>query len=78
MKFSLAWLKQYLETDATTQEIAARLNALGIEVEALEDPAEKLAGFRVARVLTDAPHHDSDKLQVLTVDDVEGETLQVV
>ena len=78
MKFSLAWLKQYLETDATTQEIAARLNALGIEVEALEDPAEKLAGFRVARVLTAAPHPDADKLQVLTVDAGEGETLQVV
>ena len=78
MKFSLAWLKQYLETDATTQAIAARLNALGIEVEALEDPAERLAGFRVARVLTAAPHPNADKLQVLTVDAGEGETLQVV
>jgi phenylalanyl-tRNA synthetase beta chain len=78
MKFSLAWLKQYLETDATAQEIAARLNALGIEVEALEDPAERLAGFRVARVLTAAPHPNADKLQVLTVDAGDGEALQVV
>jgi phenylalanyl-tRNA synthetase beta chain len=77
MKFSLAWLKQYLETDATAQEIAARLTALGIEVEELADPAEKLAGFRVARVLTAAPHPNADKLQVLTVDTGEGE-LQVV
>ena len=35
MKFSLAWLKQYLDTDATAAEIAARLNALGIEVEGI-------------------------------------------
>jgi phenylalanyl-tRNA synthetase beta chain len=78
MKFSLAWLKQYLDTEATAQEIAARLNALGIEVEALEDPAEKLAGFRIARVLTAAPHPNADKLQVLTVDTGQGEALQVV
>ena len=77
MKFSLAWLRQYLDTDATAQDIAARLTALGIEVEALEDPAEKLAGFRVAKVLTAAPHPNADKLQVLTVDTGEGE-LQVV
>ena len=55
MKFSLAWLSQYLDTEATAPEIAAKLNALGIEVEALEDPAERLAGFRVAKVLTAAP-----------------------
>src|SRR5687768_16309741 len=78
MKFSLAWLKQYLETEASAQEIAARLNALGIEVEELEDPAEKLAGFRVARVLTAAPHPNADKLQVLTVDAGQGKPLQVV
>ena len=78
MKFSLAWLTQYLETEATAAEIAAKLNALGIEVEGLEDPAEKLAGFRVARVLTAAPHPNADKLQVLTVDNGQGEPLQVV
>jgi tRNA-binding EMAP/Myf-like protein len=78
MKFSLAWLKQYLETGASAQEIAAKLNALGIEVEGLEDPAERLAGFRVAKVLTAAPHPNADKLQVLTVDTGDGEPLQVV
>jgi phenylalanyl-tRNA synthetase beta chain len=78
MKFSLAWLKQYLETDATVAEIAARLNALGIEVEGIEDPAERLAGFRIAKVLTAAPHPNADKLQVLTVDAGDGDPLQVV
>ncbi|MDD3798819.1 MAG: phenylalanine--tRNA ligase subunit beta [Novosphingobium sp.] len=78
MKFSLTWLKQYLETGADAAEISAKLNAIGIEVEGIEDPAEKLAGFRVAKVLTARPHPDADKLQVLTVDTGEGEPLQVV
>lgn len=78
MKFSLTWLKDYLETDATVAEICDALNAIGLEVEGVEDPAEKLAGFRIAHVLTAARHPDADKLQVLTVDTGEGEPLQVV
>jgi len=78
MKFSLTWLKDYLDTTASVAEICDALNAIGLEVEGVEDPAEKLAGFRVAKVLTAARHPDADKLQVLTVDTGEGEPLQVV
>jgi phenylalanyl-tRNA synthetase beta chain len=78
MKFSLDWLEVFLETEASAADIAAALNRIGLEVEGLEDPAEKLAGFRVAEVLTAAPHPNADKLQVLTVNTGEGEPLQVV
>ena len=78
MKFSLDWLKVFLETEASGAEIAAALNRIGLEVERLEDPAEKLAGFRVAEVLTAQPHPNADKLQVLTVSTGAGEPLQVV
>ncbi|KPF62979.1 phenylalanine--tRNA ligase subunit beta [Porphyrobacter sp. AAP60] len=78
MKFALTWLKDHLETSATVAEICDGLNAIGLEVEGVEDPAEKLAGFRVAHVLTAARHPDADKLQVLTVDTGEGDPLQVV
>lgn len=78
MKFSLTWLKDYLETDATVADICDALNAIGLEVEGVEDPAEKLAGFRIAHVLTAARHPDADKLQVLTVDTGDGQPLQVV
>ncbi|MDP2130130.1 MAG: phenylalanine--tRNA ligase subunit beta [Erythrobacter sp.] len=78
MKFSLAWLKDHLETTATVAEICDALNAIGLEVESVEDPADKLAGFSVAHVLTAARHPDADKLQVLTVDTGEGDPLQVV
>ena len=78
MKFSLEWLTYFLETDASVQEIAATLNRIGHEVEGIEDPAEKLAGFRVAEVLTAGPHPDADKLQVLSVSTGVAEPLQVV
>lgn len=78
MKFSLGWLSHYLDTDADVAAIAAKLNAIGIEVEGIEDPAERLKGFTVAKVLTAAPHPQADKLQVLTVDTGAGDPLQVV
>lgn len=78
MKFSLTWLKDHLETEASVEEIAAKLNAIGLEVEGIENPADKLAGFTVARVLTAERHPNADKLQVLSVDTGSGEPLQVV
>jgi phenylalanyl-tRNA synthetase beta chain len=82
MKFTLSWLKDHLETDASVDEITRRLNAIGLEVEGVEDPAERLAGFRIARVLTAEKHPQADKLKLLTVDggpEVNGgQPLQVV
>jgi phenylalanyl-tRNA synthetase beta chain len=77
MKFSLSWLKSHLDTKATIQDVADTLNRIGLEVEGIENPAERLAGFRVARVLTAEKHPQADKLQVLTVDAGNG-PLQVV
>jgi phenylalanyl-tRNA synthetase beta chain len=77
MKFTLSWLKEHLDTSATIIEIAGALNAIGLEVEGIENPAEKLLAFRIARVLTAAPHPQADKLQVLSVDAGDG-PLQVV
>src|SRR5262245_27050786 len=78
MKFSLSWLKDHLETDASVAEIAEKLTAIGLEVEELSNPAEALAPFVVAKVLTAEKHPQADKLQVLTVDAGTGETIQVV
>jgi phenylalanyl-tRNA synthetase beta chain len=78
MKFSLSWLKDHIDTSASVEEIARTLNAIGLEVEGVEDPAEKLSGFRVAKVLTAERHPNADKLQVLTVDAGDGQPLQVV
>ncbi len=78
MKFSREWLGWFLNSDASVDEIATKLNAIGIEVEAIDDPADRLAGFRIARVLEAVPHPDADKLQVLTVDAGEADALTVV
>ncbi len=78
MKFSLTWLKDHLETTASAADLAAAMNRIGLEVEGLEDPAERLAGFTVAEVLTAAPHPDADKLQVLTVSTGTGDPQQIV
>ena len=78
MKFTLSWLKEHLDTDASAQEIADKLTAIGLEVEEVSSPAEALAPFRVAKVLTAEKHPQADKLQVLSVDAGTGETIQVV
>ncbi len=77
MKFSLSWLKAHLETDADINAVAETLTRIGLEVESIENPAEKLAAFRIAKVLSAAPHPQADKLQVLSVDAGER-PLQVV
>ena len=78
MKFSLSWLKEHLDTDASAEAIADKLTAIGLEVEELSNPAAALAAFTVARVLTADKHPQADKLQVLTVDAGTGEKIQVV
>jgi phenylalanyl-tRNA synthetase beta chain len=77
MKFTLSWLKDHLDTDAPANEIADKLTAIGLEVEGLTNPAEALAPFRVARVLSAEKHPQADKLQVLSVDAGDG-PVQVV
>jgi len=78
MKFTLSWLKEHLETDADLATIVETLTRIGLEVEGVENAAEKLAPFTIAQVLTAAPHPQADKLQVLTVDAGTGEPIQVV
>ena len=78
MKFSLSWLKDHLDTEASVEEIADKLTAIGLEVEEVSNPAEALAPLRIARVLTAEKHPQADKLQVLTIDAGTGEEIQVV
>lgn len=77
MKVTLDWLKQHIDTDASLETIVETLTRIGLEVEGVENPGAKLAAFRVAKVLSAAPHPQADKLQVLSVDAGDG-PLQVV
>ena len=73
MKFTLSWLKDHLETAATLDQITTKLSAIGLEVDGVENPGEKLASFRIARVLEARKHPNADKLQVLQVEVAPGE-----
>lgn len=78
MKFTLSWLKDHLETTASLSEIAEKLVTLGLEVESIEDPAEKLKGFVVADVIEAGRHPNADRLSLCFADAGNGERIQVV
>jgi len=73
MKFTLSWLKEHLETDASLDEIARTMVAVGLEVEEVENPAERLAAFTIGEVLEAEKHPDADKLKVCKVATKDGE-----
>jgi len=81
MKFTLSWLKDHLDTDATLDEICTRLTEIGLEVEDVDDKAA-YKPFVIARVLSAEKHPEADRLKVLSVDagpDVNGgKPLQIV
>lgn len=78
MKFTLSWLKDHLETDASLDEIVERLTSIGLEVEHVDDKSS-LKPFVIAKVLTAVQHPDADRLRVLTVDTGDGKPpVQVV
>ncbi len=78
MKFTLSWLKDHLDTEASLDEIVECLTMIGLEVEEVIDRAAKLKPFTIAKVLTCEDHPDSDHLHVLKVDIGSGEPLQIV
>ncbi|WP_018631373.1 phenylalanine--tRNA ligase subunit beta [Neomegalonema perideroedes] len=78
MKITLGWLKDHLETSASLEEIAAAMTDLGLEVEGIEDPASRLKGFVVARVIEAARIEGSDHLNRCRVDAGTGQEIQVV
>jgi phenylalanyl-tRNA synthetase beta chain len=77
MKFTLSWLKHHLDTTATVDEICDALTDLGLEVESVENPADKLKAFTLGYVKHAEKHPDADKLKVCKVDTDDGE-LQII
>ena len=73
MKFTLSWLKDHLETEASLDEILYALTDLGLEVEEVQDRAAKLKPFTLAKVLHAEQHPDADRLRVCRVMTDEGE-----
>jgi phenylalanyl-tRNA synthetase beta chain len=78
MKFTLAWLKEHLDTDATLAEVTSKLTMIGLEVENIENPAEKFAPFKVVEVISAVQHPNADRLRVCMVNTGEGAPIQIV
>jgi phenylalanyl-tRNA synthetase beta chain len=78
MKFTLSWLREHLDTDASLDRIATTLSAIGIEVEGIEDRAAALGSFRIARVIEAVQHPNADRLRALRVDLGDGREYSVV
>ena len=68
MKFTLSWLRDHLDTSAPLEIIVSTLSSIGLEVEDVKNPAEKLKGFVIAKVLKAEQHPNADKLRVCQVD----------
>jgi phenylalanyl-tRNA synthetase beta chain len=78
MKFTLPWLKEHLDTDASLAEIVDKLTMIGLEVENVEDKADLLKPFVIASVISAEKHPNADRLKVCMVDIGDGKPIQVV
>ena len=78
MKFTLAWLKEHLDTDTPLEEIVDKLTMIGLEVESVDDRGKVLAPFTIARVISAEQHPNADRLRVCMVDTGDGNPVQVV
>ena len=74
MKFTLAWLKDHLETDASLDQILYALTDLGLEVEKVSNPADRLKDFTIGKIVEAEKHPDADKLRVCQVETDDGKT----
>src|SRR5205807_6893937 len=78
MKFTLAWLKEHLDTEAPLVAVVDKLTMIGLEVESVADRGKMLAPFSFARVISAEQHPNADRLRVCMVDTGAGEPVQVV
>ena len=81
MKISYNWIKQFIKIDWQSEETAALLTDLGLEVEMVEKYQSVkggLEGIVVGQVLTCVPHPDADRLKITTVDLGDGVPVQIV
>jgi phenylalanyl-tRNA synthetase beta chain len=81
MKISYNWLKEYINTDKSPQEIAEILTNTGLEVEGLEEIEiikGGLKGLVIGKVLEKEKHPNADKLSLTKVDIGNGTILPIV
>ncbi len=81
MNISYNWLKRYLKSELTAEQIATTLTDIGLEVDAFEKIETIKGGLQsvvIGEVLTCEPHPDSDHLNITTVNVGAEAPLQIV
>jgi len=68
MRFSEAWLREWVNPDITTEALADQLSMAGLEVDSVEPAAPAFSGVVIGEVLGREQHPDADKLSVCSVD----------
>jgi phenylalanyl-tRNA synthetase beta chain len=74
MRAPLSWIRDFTPVEASTDELVAALNQVGLEVEGVEEPARDVRGVVAARVLEVREHPNADKLTLVDVDFGNGST----
>ncbi|MCK4739527.1 MAG: phenylalanine--tRNA ligase subunit beta [Deltaproteobacteria bacterium] len=67
MIFSFNWLKEFVPTKLTAEEVSKSLTMAGVEVEAAVKAAPPLDGIVTAKILKKEKHPDADRLSLCLV-----------
>ncbi len=78
MKFSEAWLREWVNPKISTNELCEQLSMAGLEVDGIAPVAGKFSGVIVGEVVECGPHPDADKLQVTKVNVGSDDLLDIV
>ena len=78
MKITFNWLKDYLQTNNSENELLEKLTDIGLEVEGTKVASSDLDKFIVAKIVRTEKHPNADRLKVCDVDIGEKETVKVV
>jgi len=78
MKIVESWLREWVDTDMETEELAHQLTMLGLEVDAITIEGSGLDGVVVAEVLEVKQHPNADRLTICTVSTGSKKTIDVV
>src|SRR5438552_3665419 len=78
MKFSVNWLREFIELPSSVEELAELLTLAGIEIEGVEKRGAKFDKVIVAQITASSQHPNADRLSVCQVDDGSGQTRQIV
>src|SRR5436190_20818883 len=78
MKFSVNWLREFIDLPQNPEEIAELLTRAGIETKKIETHGAKIAKVIVSQIIASSPHPNADRLTVCEVDDGSGAKRQIV